>query len=159
MKDFNAFNIKQETTSNVELSVLLVGNNPMEMSVVYEKLFDLQDKIKRIDTAFSPADMLNKIHLSKPNCILLDGSMGINPLKKIVSIVNELSDKMISITLLKTHNRQELTSGVHEYVMRDGIDSNRIYKALKHALKFKKEQQLFKIKSFSGKRNMKRMFI
>ncbi|WKV12214.1 hypothetical protein [Marivirga harenae] len=142
-----------------EINVLLVGNNPIEMSIVYEKLFDLKGKIKRIETAFSQADMLNKIHLTHPNCIILDDNLGLNPLKAIIRNINELSKEAISITLLKTYNKQEVTSGVQEYILKDGIDSNRIYNALRNALKFKKTQQFFRIKYYSGKRNIKRMFI
>ncbi|WP_340153163.1 hypothetical protein [uncultured Marivirga sp.] len=142
-----------------EINVLLVGNNPIEMSIVYEKLFDLQGKIKRIETAFSQADMLNKIHLTHPNCIILDDNLGLNPLKAIIRNINELSKEAISIILLKTYNKQEVTSGVQEYILKDGIDSNRIYNALRNALKFKKTQQFFRIKYYSGKRNIKRMFI
>jgi DNA-binding NarL/FixJ family response regulator len=139
--------------------VLLVGNNPLEMSLVYEKIFDLKDKIKRIETAFSHADMLNKIHLNHPNCVLLDDNMGIRPLKSIVQTINSLSKEAISITLLKSHNRQEVTSGVHEYILKEGIDSTRVYKALRNALKFKRTQQFFRIKYYSGRRTIKRMFI
>ncbi|WP_375578749.1 hypothetical protein ABWH96_17235 [Marivirga tractuosa] len=159
MKGGNIINIPKKSISDNEISVLLVGNNPLEMSIIYEKLFDLKDKVKRIETAFSHADMLNKIHLTHPNCILLDDNMGINPLKAIIKTINELSKEAISITLLKSHNRQEVTSGVQEYLLKENIDSKRIYSALRNALKFKKTQQFFRLKYYSGKRNIKRMFI
>lgn len=159
MRGFNDNNVREVASSNNDINVLLVGNNPLEMSIVYEKLYDLKDKIKRIETAFSQADMLNKIHLTHPNCIILDDNLGLKPLKAIIKNVNELSKEAISITLLKTHNKQEVTSGVQEYILKDGIDSIRIYNALRNALKFKKTQQFFRIKYYSGKRNIKRLFI
>jgi response regulator of citrate/malate metabolism len=129
------------------------------MSRIYEMLNTLKDKIKSIETAFSHEDMLKKINLMHPNCLLLDDNIGLNPLKAIVNNVNELSKEVISITLLKSHNRQEVTSGVQEYLMKDGLDGNRIYNALRNAVKFKKTQQFLRIKYYSGKRNLKRMFI
>jgi DNA-binding NarL/FixJ family response regulator len=159
MRKFNDNTVREVASSNNDINVLLVGNNPLEMSIVYEKLYDLKDKIKRIETAFSQADMLNKIHLTHPNCIILDDNLGLKPLKAIIKNVNELSKEAISITLLKTHNKQEVTSGVQEYILKDGIDSIRIYNALRNALKFKKTQQFFRIKYYSGKRNIKRLFI
>jgi DNA-binding NarL/FixJ family response regulator len=159
MKGIRNIQLNKVTPTDNDINVLLVGNNPIEMSIVYEKLFDLKDKIKRIETAFSQADMLNKIHLTHPNCIILDDNLGLNPLKAIIRNINELSKEAISITLLKTHNKQEVTSGVQEYILKDGIDSIRIYNALRNALKFKKTQQFFRIKYFSGKRNIKRLFI
>lgn len=159
MRKFNDNTVREVASSNNDINVLLVGNNPLEMSIVYEKLYDLKDKIKRIETAFSQADMLNKIHLTHPNCIILDDNLGLKPLKAIIKNVNELSKEAISITLLKTHNKQEVTSGVQEYILKDEIDSIRIYNALRNALKFKKTQQFFRIKYYSGKRNIKRLFI
>jgi chemotaxis response regulator CheB len=158
MKAINSIDLKKKVSPDAEINVLLVGNNPLEMSLVYEKIFDLKDKIKRIETAFSQADMLNKIHLTHPNCILLDDNMGIKPLKSIVKTVNALSKEAISITLLKTQNKQEVTSGVHEYLMKEGIESARIYRALINALRFKKAHQFFKIKYYSGRQSIKRMF-
>lgn len=142
-----------------EINVLLVGNNPIEMSLVYEKLYDLKDKIKRIETAFSQADMLNKIHLTHPNCIILDDNFGVSRLKNIIKNINELSKEAIAITLLKSHNKQEVTSGVQEYILKDGIDSIRIYNALRNARKFRKTQQFFKMKYYSGRRILRRIFI
>jgi len=159
MKIVNSFKLKNNALAESEISVLLVGNNPIEMSSIYEKLFDLKDKIKRIETAFSHADMLNKIHLTHPNCILLDDNLGAKPLRAIVENVNALRKEAISITLLKSHNRQEVISGIQEYLMKEGIDSLRIYKALRNALKFRKTQQFFRIKYYSGKSSIKRMFI
>ena len=159
MKTFKSIDLQTKASPEDDINVLLVGNNPLEMSLVYEKLFDLKDKIKRIETAFSHADMLNKIHLNHPNCILLDDNMGIRPLKSIVQTVNSLSKEAISITLMKSHNRQEVTSGVHEYLLKEGINSTKVYKALRNALKFKRTQQFFRIKYYSGRRTFKRMFI
>lgn len=159
MGGFKVKYLGNKNISNEDISVLLVGNNPIEMSLIYEKLYALKHKIKNIETAFSHEDMLKKINLMHPNCLLLDDNIGLNPLKVIVNSVNQLGKEAISITLLKSHNKQEVTSGVQEYLMKEGVDGIKIYNALRNALKFKKTQQFFKIKYYSGKRNIKRMFI
>jgi|GEM_PF-808906 response regulator of citrate/malate metabolism len=159
MGDFKILNRKQKAVSNNEISVLLVGNNPIELGLLYEKISGLKGKINKIETAFSLEDTLKKIHLMHPNCLLLDDNLGLNPLKAIINNVNALSKEVISITLLKSHNKQEVTSGVQEYIMKEGIDGTRIYNALINALRFKKTQQFFRIKYYSGKRSIKRLFI
>ncbi|ADR21407.1 hypothetical protein MATR_09640 [Marivirga tractuosa] len=159
MKGLKIKSFGQKHTSSNEINVLLVGNNPIEMSFIYEKLYDLKHKIKNIETAFSHEDMLKKINIMHPNCLLLDDNIGLNPLKAIVNSVNQLGTEAISITLLKSHNRQEITSGVQGYLMKEGVDGIKIYNALRNALKFKKTQQFFRIKYYSGKRSIKRMFI
>jgi hypothetical protein len=159
MKSFNVKNLRRKDIANGEISVLLVGNNPIEMSVIFEKLHAVKDKIKKIEIAFSHEDMLKKINLMHPNCLLLDDNIGLITLKSIIHTVNELSREAISITLLKSHNKQEITFGVQEYILKDGIEGARIYNALRNALRFKKTQQFFRIKYYSGKRTIKRMFI
>jgi response regulator of citrate/malate metabolism len=151
-------NLKNKDFSN-QISVLLVGNNPIEMSFLYEKLSLLKSKISKIDTAFTQEDVLKKIFLMNPNCLLLDDNIGIKTLKAIIQNVNAINKGMISITLIKTNNKQEVTSGVQEYLMKKDLDSTKIYHALKNALRFKKTQQFLKIKYYSGKKNIKRIFI
>ncbi|WP_296620346.1 hypothetical protein [Marivirga sp.] len=151
--------MRKKAIANNEISVLLVGNNPIELGLIYEKISDLKGKINRIETAFSLEDTIKKINLMHPNCLLLDDNLGLNPLKAIINNVNALSKEVISITLLKSHNKQEVTSGVQEYIMKEGMDGTRIYYALRNALKFKKTQQFFRIKYYSGKRSVKRLFI
>jgi len=159
MEGIKTLSLGKKANLNHDISVLLVGNNPIEMSSIYDKLSKLKGKIKRIETAFTQEDVLSKITLMHPNCIVLDDNLGIAPLKTIIKNVNALSKDMISITLLKSDNREEITSGVQEYLMKDGISELKIYNALRNALKFKKTQQYFKIKYRSGKRSLKRMFI
>ncbi len=159
MKSFKFKNTGNNASIENDICVLLVGNNPIEMSIIYEKLYALKDKIKHIEIAFSQEDMMRKINSMHPNCILLDDNVGLNPLKAIINSINELSKEAISITLLKSHNYQELTSGVQESLMKDGLDGTRIYNALRNALRFKKTQQFFRIKYYSGRRSIKRIFI
>jgi DNA-binding NarL/FixJ family response regulator len=159
MSRFNIINPRKKSIVDHDINVILVGNNPIEMSAIYEKLFDLKDKIKRIETAFSQEDMLIKIGSIHPNCIMLDDNLGSTPLKAIINSINSLGKEAISITLLKSHNRQEITSGVQEYVMKDGLDGNKIYNTLRNALRFRRTQLFFRIKYYSRKKNIKRMFI
>jgi chemotaxis response regulator CheB len=138
---------------------LLVGNNPIEMNIVFDALSSMKDKIRKIETSFSEEDTLQKIQLMRPDCLLLDDNIGIMPLKLLVGKINALRKDALSITLLKTHNKQEVTSGVHEYLMKEGLSSERIYQGLRNALKFNKTQQYLKLKYYSGKKTVKRIFI
>ncbi|HET8859372.1 hypothetical protein [Marivirga sp.] len=159
MKGMSVLGFKKSGAAENEISVLLVGNNPIEMSTIYESLFALKDKIKSIETAFSEADTLQKIGLIKPNCLIVDDNLGLKPLKILIDKVNSLNKSSISITLLKSINKEEITSGVQEYLLKEGISSEKIYNSLRNAIRFKKTQQFFKIKYYSGKKKVKRVFI
>lgn len=141
------------------LKVLLVGNNPIEMSNIYDGLKSLQGKILQLDTSFSDEDTMKKISAVQPNCIIVDDNLGLKPLKILIDKINGLGKEALSITLLKSDNRQEIISGVQEYLMKEGITPDRIYHSLINAIRFRKTQKFLKLKYYTGKRRLKRMFI
>lgn len=141
------------------INVLLVGNNPIEMSTLYEGLQNLKGKITNISTSFSDDDTLKKIASDSPNCIIIDDNLGLTSLKNLIEKINQLGKEAITITLLKTKNTQEVIYGVQEYLLKESITPERIYNSLKNAIKFRKTQKYFKVKYYTGKKRLKRMFI
>lgn len=145
------------TTDNIR--VLLVGNNPIEMSTLYEGLQNLKGKISKVSTSFSDDDTLKKIATDSPNCIIIDDNLGLKSLKILIDKINQLGKEALSITLLKTKNTQEITYGVQEYLMKESLTPERIYNSLNNALRFRKTQKYLKVKYYTGKKKLKRMFI
>ncbi|MBK6266452.1 hypothetical protein JKA74_15510 [Marivirga sp. S37H4] len=141
------------------LRVLLVGNNPIEMSGIFNGLQTLKDKIFKIDTSFSDDDTLKKIATYDPNCIIIDDNMGLKPLKNLIDKINLLGKEALTITLLKTTNTQEITHGVQEYLLKESVTPERIYLSLMNAIRFRKTQKYLKIKYYTGRKRLKRMFI
>ncbi len=153
------FNPGNSEKPDDSLRVLLVGNNPIEMSRIFNELHTLKGKILRIDTSFSDDDTIKKIMLQDLNCIIIDDNLGINPLKSLINKINLLGKEALTITLLKTKNSQEVISGVQDYLLKESITPERIYLSLKNAIKFRKTQKYLKIKYYTGKKRLKRMFI
>ncbi len=141
------------------IKVLLVGNNPIEMSTLYEGLQTLQGKITNVSTSFTDDDTLKIIASESPNCIIIDDNLGVNSLKILIDKINQLGKDAISITLLKTRNTQEAIHGVQEYLLKESITPERIYHSLKNVIKFRKTQKYLKVKYYTGKKRLKRMFI
>ncbi len=141
------------------INVLLVGNNPIEMSALYEGLQNLKGKITKVSTSFSDEDTLKKIASDSPNCIIIDDNLGLKSLKILIDKINQLGKDAITITLLKTKNTQEVIYGVQEYLLKESITPERIYNSLKNAIKFRKTQKYLKVKYYTGKKRLKRMFI
>lgn len=158
MKAKNDANMKKELSYD-DINVLIVGNNPIEMSVIYEGLRNLKGKIKQISTSFSDEDTLKKIATDNPNCIIIDDNLGISGLKSLIDKINHLGKEALSITLLKTKNTQEAIYGVQEYLLKESITPERIYSSLKNAIRFRKTQKYLKVKYYTGKKRLKRMFI
>lgn len=155
----SSLNYVKPNPSQESIRVLLVGNNPIEMSKVYESLKTLKDKIFKIDTSFSDDDTMKKIASTNPNCIIIDDNLGVVPLKSLIDKINLLGKEALSITLLKTKNSQEVLHGVQEYLMKESLTPDRIYFSLINAIRFRKTQKYLKTKYYAGKKRLKRMFI
>src|SRR5690554_3864175 len=123
------------------LHILLVGNNPSELSHVFEGLKAAGGKISSIETAFSEDDTIQMIKTSKPDCLVLDDNIGIGPLKMLIEKVESLGQGATSITLLKSHNGQKLISGVQEYLMKEGLTGERLYRSFRNIIRFRKTQR------------------
>ncbi len=129
------------------------------MSALYEGLQNLKGGITKISTSFSDDDTLKKIADDSPNCIIIDDNLGLKSLKILIDKINQLGKEAITITLLKTKNTQEAIHGVQEYLLKESITPERIYNSLKNAIKFRKTQKYLKVKYYTGKKRLKRMFI
>lgn len=158
MVTYSSNSVKKGITPD-GINVLLVGNNPIEMSALYEGLQNLKGKITKVSTSFSDEDTLKKIASDSPNCIIIDDNLGLTGLKSLIDKINQLGKDAISITLLKTKNTQEAIYGVQEYLLKESLTPERIYQSLKNAIKFRKTQKYLKVKYYTGKKRLKRMFI
>ncbi|GAB3330777.1 hypothetical protein GCM10027429_08550 [Marivirga atlantica] len=139
-----------KSVSTQGLKVLLVGNNPIEMSKIYDQLKSLKERIAKIDISFDDRETLAYVNSHKPNCILIDDNYGSSPIKKLMTSLKNVKNNSASLTLLKTKNTTELLVGFQEYLMKESITADRLYSSLKNGLKFRKTRAYLKDK-FSAK--------
>jgi len=99
------------------------------------------------------------IKTSKPDCLVLDDNIGIGPLKMLIEKVESLGQGATSITLLKSHNGQKLISGVQEYLMKEGLTGERLYRSFRNIIRFRKTQRFLKMKYCSSKNQLKESLI
>ena len=143
------------------IKVLLIGNNPLEMSSVYQKMKSLRDKRYITDFCFDVKDSLSKILKFDATCILVDDTLHIHQLKKLIGLINNnFSTRHIPITLLKSNYRSEVFSaGIQDFILKDNLTTEALSKAILNAIKFRKTRSyLFQSYKF-GKKNFKYMFL
>lgn len=86
-------------------NVLIIGNNPIEITTIYNNLNNYRPKNYIADVCFSIKDSFNKMLKSKPDCILLDDNILVDQIKMLINKVKESSRlKNIPIVLLKSSN-------------------------------------------------------
>jgi CheY-like chemotaxis protein len=131
-----------ENQSN-PLKVLVVGNNPIELSSLFDRLS--RDKGKHIvtETAFNLKTVSERLSKFHPDYILIDDNIGKSELKITMSfLLNDRKTKDIPITVLKNSNYQEfIDMGILSYVLKDGVTTESLYNELKNALRLRKTQK------------------
>lgn len=136
------------------VSVFMIGNNPIDISNVYDKL-KKSKKIRFVtETAFDITDMLKRILRFNPSCILLDDNLGKPELKRIVhKLVRDKRTQDIPLTIVKNSNYSDvITEGVHDYILKDSLNSESIYRSLANSRKLRKTQ-LYLYKSYKNNKN------
>jgi AmiR/NasT family two-component response regulator len=125
-----------------ELKVLVVGNNPIDLSHTFESLSKISDHKVITEIAFDLTSLVERLTHFKPNYILIDDNLGKLELKAtVLALSSNRKTKHVPITVLKNSNYHEaMNTGVMNYILKDTITGESLYTALKNSLKFKKTQ-------------------
>jgi hypothetical protein len=125
------------------LKVLVVGNNPIELS----KLFDTFSKGKGqtivAETAFDLKTVNERLLKFQPDYILIDDNVGKAELKITMnSLLTDRKTRNIPITVLKNSNYQEFVDmGILSYILKDNMTIDALYRELKNSLRLQKTQK------------------
>jgi|LNFM01.1.fsa_nt_gb CheY-like chemotaxis protein len=124
------------------LNVLVVGNNPIDLSHTFESLLKIREHKIMTEIAFDLASLLERLVYFRPNFIVIDDNIGRLELQLTVqALLKNRKTKDIPITILKNSNYEEaLNTGVMNYVLKKTLTGESLYTALKNSLKFKKTQ-------------------
>ncbi len=87
------------------LNVMIIGNNPIEITSIYNSLNEYRGKNYIADVCFSIKDSITRMLKKRPDCILLDDNILLDQLKSFVLKLKESSRlKNIPVVLLKSSN-------------------------------------------------------
>jgi len=135
--------IETKIVSSFEkVNVLVVGNNPIELGRVFDSLQKMKDKAVLTEIAFDLKSIFERLLIFKPQYILIDDNIGKLELKNAVkALLNHRKTKDIPITVLKNSNYHEaISTGVLNFILKENLNSDALYNALKNSLKFRKTQ-------------------
>ncbi|HEY5692177.1 MAG TPA: hypothetical protein VIS49_12015 [Cyclobacteriaceae bacterium] len=124
------------------LNVLLVGNNPIELSRIFDTICDVPGRKILTEIAFDIKTILERLSKFQPNYILIDDNIGKPELKNAVKLLGkDKKTKNIPIAILKNSNYEEVFSvGVMDYILKENINGQSLFTALTNSLKFRKTQ-------------------
>lgn len=124
------------------LKLLVVGNNPIELSKVLEQIEKI-DRKKDVRIAFDYQSIVDRLSNFKPDFILIDDNIGKAELRHAVDeLLGERRTKNIPITVLKNSNyREAISTGVVDFILKENLSPESIYKGLSNSMKIRKTQQ------------------
>lgn len=129
-------------TSN-SLNVLLIGNNPMEMGSVLEKLNQVRTQKIITEIAFDLKSILERLLRFKPNFIFIDDNIGRFELEQTIKqLASNRKTKDIPITVLKSSNYQEAFGAysILDYLLKQNLSTESLYNTVRNSLKFRRTQ-------------------
>src|SRR5688572_24133425 len=95
----------QNTKALDPINILLIGNNPIELGSVLEKLKQVRGQKIITEIAFDLRSILERLMRFNPNFIFIDDNIGKNELMVTVqSLSSNKKTRDIPITVLKNSN-------------------------------------------------------
>ena len=125
------------------LNVLLVGNNPIEMGRVLDKLRQVRGQRIITEIAFDLKSILQRLIRFTPNFIFIDDNIGRNELMETVNTLSaKRSTKDVPITVLKNSNYTESlgSASILYYLLKQNLSPEDLYNTLKNSFRFKRTQ-------------------
>jgi CheY-like chemotaxis protein len=125
------------------LNVLLIGNNPMELGTVLDKLNEVRAQKIITEIAFDLRSILERLIRFNPNFIFIDDNIGRQELQETLKqLSSNRKTKDIPITVLKNSNYQEAfgASGILDYLLKQNLSADALYNTVKNSLRFRRTQ-------------------
>ena len=117
--------------------VLVVGNNPIDLNYIFDRLKGISKKHILTEMAFDLRSALQRLLTFHPEHILIDDNVGRPAMKAMVLELQKSDSRYVPITVLKNSNYQEsIGTGVMNYVLKDNLNSELLYKELLNSLHF-----------------------
>lgn len=126
------------------LNVLLIGNNPIELGTVLEKLKQVRNRKIITEIAFDLRSILERLISFDPNFIFIDDNIGRKELQETMKqLSSNRKTKDIPITVLKSSNYQEAfgASGILDYLLKQNLSADALYNTVKNSLRFRTTQR------------------
>jgi CheY-like chemotaxis protein len=143
----------QLTKSSEPLNVLLIGNNPIDLTKTLEKLNQIHGRRIITEIAFDLRSIVERLLKFNPNYILIDDNIGKTELTQTINTLSKSrKTKDVPITVLKNSNYHESsTAGILDYVLKQHFSADSFYSMLRNSLKFKRTQ-LFLYKAYQKRK-------
>lgn len=107
-----------------KIPVLIIGNNPIEITSIYNVLVGIRSKNYLADVCFDVKDSFERINKTKPEVILIDDNLILDDIQKLIRVLSQNSKTNgIKIIVLKSSNwNYHVIDNVDNYILKDSIN-------------------------------------
>ncbi len=133
-----------KTVQSRPLHILLVGNNPIELSRMREMLQQIPGYRVMSEIAFDVKSAWQRMLKFTPHFILIDDNIGKQELSETInSLSSHRKTRHVPIAVLKNSNYTEsiTTSAALDYLLKQNLSAKALYAAVKNALKLRQARQ------------------
>jgi two-component SAPR family response regulator len=142
--------------SREQLNVLVVGNNPLELSSMLNKIGHIPGRIIKTETAFDTRSIIDRLLRFRPNFILIDDNIGLQALNDTVfALAHNRKTKHVPITVLKNSNYTEASASpsVIDYILKGTLTAEALYTSLRNSLKVRRTQ-VYLMKAYNKRKRL-----
>src|SRR5690606_3967495 len=107
----------QLSKSTEPLNVLLIGNNPIDLTKTLEKINQIRGRKIITEIAFDLRSIVERLLKFRPNFILIDDNIGKSEMTETIEALSKgRKTKDVPITVMKNSNYHEsATTGIIDY--------------------------------------------
>ena len=129
------------------VNVFLIGNNPTDLSGIYNLLKSIKTRTFKTEIHFDPNNILSRVSKFNPSCILIDDNLEKLKLRKLVKRLNaHVRTRHIPITVIKNSNYAEpQIQEAQDYLLKESLTSESLSKSIFNSIKFKKMQRYLRV--------------
>jgi len=146
---------KSKLTSD-SVNILLIGNNPIEMSILLNTIASVPGRRIITEIAFDVKSSLERLIKFQPTFILIDDNIGREELSQAVdSLTHNTKTRDIPITVLKNSNYEEavVSADILDYLLKKNLTAESLYSAIKNTLKFRRTRQ-FLLEAYTKRKRL-----
>jgi CheY-like chemotaxis protein len=140
------------------LQILLVGNNPIELSALLNQVKDINQYFIEVELAFDIRSLLDRLKKFKPDVIILDDNIGADVLAETTHFLQTAKrTREIPVTVLKNSNYSESVRAdlVIDYLLKKSLTPERLYNTIVNTFNVKQAQKFLKAAYQKRKRMLK----
>lgn len=150
--------MNQDAKSKYEWKILLVGNNPIELSQINDQLHAIREPVIMTEMAFDSLSAFQRLITFRAQHIILDDNIGKPTIKSVMARLQRRGSLRVAVTVLKNSNYEETIGyGAINYVLKQSLSSELLHDELMNSIHFQKRHALWERSFRKRQSNMARL--